>query len=239
MQKLFLILTFLIIYISSNAQIDNKASIVRISAINEFGDIEIASGIIVGSTDKKLYIVTAYHVVKNSPKADIYFYKIDEPNEATVIQFDKEMDIAVMELLKPKKIKFGNMVPASISIIKVDKEVECIGQPEGGYWKSYRINKIQEVSVYNEPNKMTITAQGITRGFSGGGVFTLDGVWLGMIIESTNIEAFCIKARFITEYLAELNIPTNLTLPKEPITSYFQGKNYSYIQNSDTIDAGF
>jgi len=144
MRKIILISASILINVYSFAQIDNKPAIVRISAINEFDDIEIASGIIVGSNETKLYIVTAYHTVKNSPEIDIYFYKIDEPNKATVIQFDEDMDIAVLELPIPKNVKFTYMVPASKSIIKVNKEVDCIGQPEGSYWKSYRINKIQE-----------------------------------------------------------------------------------------------
>jgi len=60
-----------------------------------------------------------------------------------------------------------------------------------------------------------------------------------MIIESTNIEAFCIKANFIIEYLRELNIPTNLTLPKEPATVYFESGVRELVNYKETIEVDF
>ncbi len=70
------------------------------------------SGVIIGKNDDKLYVITNYHVVENADTIKIGFCD-DSVSEAYVTGFDKEQDVAVVE------VPFANMSEETASVIKV------------------------------------------------------------------------------------------------------------------------
>lgn len=215
-----------LIYFNGAAQPNDFSSIVRIVALNEFGENDIGTGILVGNDNSHLYIATANHVVKTANEAEVFFYNQTTAQTATVLQKDEKMDVAVLKMKKPNRQSLPHLLAADPKILEVQKKVLSIGHPGGSFWKSNYQNIIQEVSIYNQPEAMSITPQGIIPGCSGSIVLTYEGIWLGMITETTSVEAKCVKSDAIIKKLKGWNIPINLTIPKEPITVKIKGGNY-------------
>jgi len=216
MKTLTLLIFVCLTYFIGVAQPNDFSSIVRIVALNEYGENDIGTGILVGNDKTHLYITTANHVVKTAKDVKVFFHNQSTAQTATVIQKDEKMDVAVLKMKLSNGQPLPHLLAADPKILEVQKKVLSIGHPGGSFWKSNYQNIIQEVSIYNQPEVMSITPQGIIPGCSGSIVLTYEGIWLGMITETTSVEAKCVKSDAITKKIKSWNIPINLTIPEEP-----------------------
>ena len=122
-----LILIFYIgalIYVPSNYDLDKVYdSVVYIESFNE-DVIKKGSGFVYETKNNKNYIVTNYHVVRDSK--DIYVYNTDQKKvKGNLINYDKDFDIAIISIenkLNLKGIKLGNS-----DKIKIGKDIYVVG----------------------------------------------------------------------------------------------------------------
>jgi len=82
---------------------------------------------------------------------------------------------------------------------------------------------------------MSITPQAVVGGCSGGPVFTLEGIWLSMVTETSMVEAKAVKAHSLVQLLKQWAVPVNLTLPEEPALVSITGGSYKTDKATTTL----
>ncbi len=190
-----------------SAQANFLHPVVRITAqIKGVGE-EIGAGVIAGVEGEKLYLVTAHHVVEEAKDISVTYYKIKDPVKAKLLHFDEAADLAVLELPFPQKFDFQQLVPAAAETFEAQKKVVIVGHPGGNFWKPNYLNMIQEATLNDDERLFSVTPQAVVGGNSGGPVFLPEGAWLGLVTETSMVEAKCVKAQAIIEWLKKLKVP--------------------------------
>lgn len=156
------------------------------------------SGIIIGSNDKELLIVTNYHVVSSSNELSVVF-SYDEDNEnpslvsAKLKGYEAEKDLAVISVSQEditdemrSQIKIATV--GDSSTLQLGQEVVAIGNALG-YGQSVTTGIIsalnREVSVSAEDggtitNRLIQTDAAINPGNSGGALLNMNGELIGI-----------------------------------------------------------
>jgi hypothetical protein len=157
-----------------------KRSIVKIDTPTESG-----TGIIVGSSDSEVFILTAYHVVKDTQNIKVHFLeKKYLAFPATIYpEYDESSDFAIIRVRKkegqesvPFKLPILNTgVPA----LKEGTRVMIFGHSRGQSWL-YRPGEVISLKIDNNFDRFLLTGN-IDRGDSGGAVFDEKGLLLGMV----------------------------------------------------------
>jgi Trypsin-like peptidase domain len=188
-----------------------KRSIVRIETPTESG-----TGIIVGTSDNEVFILTAYHVVEKAQDIKVSFFDnkyLDFP--ATIYhKYEERSDFAVIRVGK----KGGqDTVPSNLLVLnssalalKVGTKVRIFGHSRGQPWL-YRPGEIISLNSDNNFERFLLTGN-IERGDSGGAVFDEKGRLLGMV---TSLEGSgrgsALKIDLVLQHLRDgWGIPTNL-----------------------------
>lgn len=219
----------------SFAQARFMQSVVRLVAPNEYGEQDVGTGIIVGYSQQNWYVVTAHHVVAHAPEAELYYYQQEKPFKATVKQKDEALDVAVLEVKASSGFAPPRILPGDPTLLQIQQKVLSIGHPNGSFWKPNYLNIIQELSLYDNNKMMGTTPQSIVGGCSGGPVLTYEGIWLGLITETTNVEAKCVKIDALLKLLESWKVPLNLTKPKEPTMVSIPGGSYTLDKKSHSV----
>lgn len=147
------------------------------------------SGIIIGENDKKLLVVTNYHVVADSTKLSVKFID-DEVVEAQIKGTSPSMDLAVIAV---KLEDINSSTKGSIAIatmgdsdtLKVGEPVIAIGNALG-YGQSVTtgvvsaLNRTLEVSETGTSNALIQTDAAINPGNSGGALLDIKGQVIGI-----------------------------------------------------------
>jgi len=149
---------------------------------------ETGSGIIIGFSNKTLYILTALHVVKNSRNIKISFYGVLPGKffDGKIFeQCSEDLDVAVITVdLGEKESAFKALRKFTIDDVPIKKgdSIWVIGHPNNYQWELSPDNNI--ITRLREDNKDSLfcfTRNGINRGNSGGPVLNAKGHLIGMI----------------------------------------------------------
>lgn len=180
------------------------------------------AGIVVGSNENELYIVTAYHVVKDEGVEAIFRTRPGEKFQATVIRHDVALDLAVLQIsgtaeqtLPDRNIPF-ELIPPSTAEINPGYSVWSIGHGNGQMWDTTPQQSPDRIEqVFSE--RFTFKSSFVSPGYSGGGVFDIVGnkiMLVGMLVKDEPPNAEAIRFSRILEALRETawNIP--LSIPK-------------------------
>lgn len=201
---------------------DYLPSVVRITAQKDFGE-DIGAGIIIGQQGSDLYILTAYHVIAESTKAEVLLYRQKENHSVQQVAHHEDLDLAVLKMSSTTVSHSQTYYPAEEVLFEREKAVLSIGHPAGGFWKINSLNKIQETTLYEEERQCGITPQAIVGGCSGGPVFMENGAWLGMVTETSMIEGKCVKGTAIQKWIRAKNIPSQYLYFPEPEMVFVKG----------------
>ncbi len=236
-----------------SAQEQYMKSVVRITAQIEGIGEETGAGIIIGKESQKWYVATARHVVDASTDIVVQVHGIKAKYKATLIHQDAGMDAAVLEFFLPlpfltqptllgQRQQFsltGIIPPADPEIIVQKAPVKSIGHPGGGYWTPNLINVVQQKSLYEDARFFSITPQAIVGGCSGGPVFLESGQWLGMITETGMVQAKCLKAETLANWLKTKGVPSNFITPPAFIPEMVRIVGHKKRASSFFITEGF
>ncbi|MBQ7943868.1 MAG: trypsin-like peptidase domain-containing protein [Lachnospiraceae bacterium] len=156
------------------------------------------SGIIIGSNDKELLIVTNYHVVSSSNELSVVFSYDEDSDEPSLVSaklkgYDSEKDLAVISVSQEditdemrSQIKIATI--GDSSTLQLGQEVVAIGNALG-YGQSVTTGIIsalnREVSVSADDgstitNKLIQTDAAINPGNSGGALLNMNGELIGI-----------------------------------------------------------
>lgn len=199
---------------------DYPQGIVQVISEN---NIVSGSGIITGFQGTKVYIATAYHVVKDAEQLYVRFNLAGfaRPYPAQLhFEIDEDLDLAALIVSLPpdRAIIFNpyDFKQADIDRLKVKTPVMALGYPEG----KVDINTFNEVkSLTFGANDVSISATGIATGFSGGAALTQNKKRLiGMIkrISGGGSSVPVLKLSTMLRYLEDWNIRTDLIRPYHP-----------------------
>ncbi len=215
--KIFkLSLQFIVLFIFFGLSAQNpKQSIVKVMGYGN--DPEIGAGIITGynKTDKEVFLVTALHtlfdkdsVLRENIKVEFRQHKDEFP--AQLYKLDQELDLAVLRVnTQGTSIAFKKLVVAAKDDYRRSL-INVIGHPQGSYWV---LDSKEFLSA--ESYNFTISHEGITKGYSGGGVLTKNNRLMGMMVQNRSHDALVLDIATILELLNEWKVETNLlTRPK-------------------------
>lgn len=204
--------------------------------INVYGTTFTAagSGVIVGKSDDKYYIITNHHVVSDANYFEVVVYPDDKQNisyEGKLVGTSIKTDIAVISIETDGELVCATFIDDS-NQVKVGSEVIAIGNPLGilGGSVTHGIISAVEREVYVSNMgymKLMQTDAAINSGNSGGALFNSNGLLIGIInsgyadYEGLN---FAIPANTARESLASI------------INTYhISGNNYGYLTGETKI----
>lgn len=163
----------------------DAVSIVEDSVVDVVADSSIGSGVVYS---KDGYIITNEHVVRDAKKIEIRL-KNQRKYMASVVGVSENNDIALL------KINEKNLSPvrfADYSEVKLGETVIVIGNPLGELSGSVTDGVVSAkerlVSVDGKQMKLMQTCAEINSGNSGGGVFRLNGVLVGIVVAKSSVE---------------------------------------------------
>lgn len=143
------------------------------------------SGIIIGKSDKVLYIATNYHVIKSADEINVGFSD-GEIVKADVIGYDESEDVAVVS------VKFSDMKPSTtekVTIADIGNSDELrVGEPAIaignalGYGQSVTVGYISALdrTIEGSDGRYIQTDAAINPGNSGGALFNAEGKVIGI-----------------------------------------------------------
>ncbi len=217
--KAFIVgLQFILFFTFSGILAQNpKQSIVKVTAHFSDNQIEVGGGIITGfnDLDKEVFLVTARHIfikedkdgtiLAEAERLTVEFQKGRDEFSATIDRVDPELDLAVLKVnLKERAISFKKLVVAQTDDY-TRSIVNVIGHPQGSEWV-LNSNEFLSTESYN----FSISHDGISTGYSGGGVFTKYNRLMGMMVQNRSHDALVLDIAAILELLNEWKVETNL-----------------------------
>ena len=163
--------------ISGPGREDVKRSVVKVTTADESG-----AGLILSNKEGTTFILTAYHVVKDAKKVTVTFFdRKYQPFSAKVLNFNEDLDIAV---IKVEKVPFSQR---ALRLTVTDSPVEggavmTVGHPADLDWQ-FEEGEIVRLDYRGDSRKFLHTSPNLQRGNSGGPVFLKsDGKLLGLVI---------------------------------------------------------
>ncbi|MEZ4685907.1 MAG: serine protease [Bacteroidia bacterium] len=157
------------------------------------------TGLVTGYDDKRLYIVTAEHVVELPEDISVSFWEGDGRREARLdsnFAGSLALDLAVISVerregdeqyLKP----FGL---GEREYMRDLDEVVFVGHPGDRRWYPNKQNKVQMPDAGGNSQRFEISNAAITRGHSGSPVWNDCGQWIGLLLQEKDIAASCLSS---------------------------------------------
>ncbi|MBK8705346.1 MAG: trypsin-like peptidase domain-containing protein [Saprospiraceae bacterium] len=210
-------------YIPESLSQNILQGVALIKTVNQEGsEGETGAGIVSGRTGDQLFIVTAYHVVKDAQSITVRLNQASWTEFPATLhyQVSEELDIAVVVAKIPANapINYYEFRRGNIEELKVDQAVSCIGHPYGAEWTYNKMNTLTNTRLGTY--QLGFSSLGVNPGFSGGAlVERKKGRLLGLITEvSSGASATAVNIDEVINYLQKWRIPTNFLLPyKEPL----------------------
>ena len=201
------------------------------------------SGIIIGSNDKELLIVTNYHVVSSSNELSVVFSYDENSDEPSLVSaklkgYDSEKDLAVISVSQEditdemrSQIKIATI--GDSSTLQLGQEVVAIGNALG-YGQSVTTGIIsalnREVSVSADDgstitNRLIQTDAAINPGNSGGALLNMNGELIGINsvkVASSSVEGmgYAIPISDVQSIIEELMLKETRDLVAEEDQGY-------------------
>jgi hypothetical protein len=169
----------------------------------------VGHGFIVGEneTSKTLYIVTAWHVVKDTKQTwSVNFcYDREETRKAVVIAENEDLDLAVLRVYTPGSLK--SITIPELSIERFDEAWLLGAQGECGISGPTTIH-----DAPGEQFRFHYTPTGVAPSVSGAPLVGNRGL-LGMVLQSTNVDSEALAMGGIRQEFKRHNYPTNRIRP--------------------------
>lgn len=177
---------------------DAKRGIVKITVHKPIDWIETGTGIILSEKDKRLYILTAYHVIENFEQIDVEFYeKLDLILQGKFLMSDKENDIAVICVEDIEQHEIGARLElGNISKLKVLDPIVTIGHPGAYQWEPSK-GEIRSI----DSSIIRFTGEIIDPGNSGGPLLNDKFQLIGMIIKEDGRDGIALKIDIVFEII--------------------------------------
>lgn len=198
------------------AQDDVKRQVAKIEVEGIYGT-ESGAGVILGQENQKLFIGTAYHVIKEADESnstiEVSLFR-GSPQKAEIYKKNINADFAVIAIPVPElfNTSFIKSLKISSESVKENQEITTIGHPNGQEWDINRADKIRGINEIDIKN-FTITPIGIAAGSSGGPVLNeKSSSVLGIVLNVSQIEANCLSSSFIIKQCERWGAPLNLFL---------------------------
>jgi len=161
-----------------------KKGVVKVIAVKRKNVVERGAGIMLGEQKGTIYILTAYHIVKDALHIFIESYGVPrEKVEAKIFErYDPENDITVLMVENNQFLtnSLEQMYEIDPSKFQPGDKAIIIGHPGDEEWELIGVN------VHSKSSTRLMLDQGILRDSqSGGPLLDLYGNLLGIIIEST------------------------------------------------------
>lgn len=163
---------------------DSKVENFQRKVVQIYTNVGCGSGIVIAKKANQSYILTCHHVIERAmgvlvgQKEYINNVEVAESvHRVKIIGFDKDRDLALLRV-------DSNLSATKVSELEVKKlpsvgsEIYTVGFPEGGAL-FFSIGNIAKYR-YNDSDVLTIeTTAPISKGNSGGGVFSKNGKLIG------------------------------------------------------------
>ncbi|MEM7513101.1 MAG: serine protease [Bacteroidota bacterium] len=170
---------------------------------------ETGTGFIVGKDDNSIYLCTAAHVLENADDISISFYD-GTSQSASVMKVHETFDLAVIKCPIAQDQKVQTFSGNKTQFLSPNQEVIIVGHPLGNKWDVNFLSKVKELEFDLQEDLFTLSPQGIAPGSSGSPVLNKDHELLGLIIETDQIKAVCVKKAFLLKACRAWNVPINL-----------------------------
>ena len=208
-------LVFLSSYaVSVSAQVKGSAGkynncVVKIITPNETG-----AGIVIGTKDGDIFILTAYHVVKDAHKIGVaLFAKRYAESPADAIKFNEDLDVAVI------RIRSNDQFPTIQwrKDLRLKEKITIIGHPADLDWQ-FESEEIVRLESQDDSRKFLYSSPAVRRGVSGGGVFDENWALLGMTLgRGPSGLAIAVTSNSLVNLLETWGIPRSyLTAVQDP-----------------------
>lgn len=170
---------------------------------------ETGTGFIVGKDKSNIYLCTAAHVLENADDIKISFYD-GTSQSASVMRVHETFDLAVIKCPIAKDQRVQTFSGNKAQTLNPNQDVIIVGHPLGNKWDVNFLSKVKELEFDLQEDLFTLSPQGIAPGSSGSPVLNRDHELLGLIIETDQIKAICVKRAFLLKACEAWNVPVNL-----------------------------
>ncbi|MGD0094083.1 MAG: trypsin-like peptidase domain-containing protein [Planctomycetota bacterium] len=147
------------------------------------GQSRYGSGIITRLENHKAYILTNKHVIGDGKAGSIFivFYSGEQSNAVVERSAPGDLDIAVLTCQVLTMAKYEPLKLAS-TLLNAGEKVFAVGNPLGLPWTYTEgtISSLRKISAQPQDTDLYQTSTPINSGNSGGGLYTMDGVLIGV-----------------------------------------------------------
>ena len=175
--------------------------VVKITTTDETG-----AGIVIGAKDGEIFILTAYHVVKDAQKIGVaIFAKRYSESAGVAIRFNEELDVAVV------RISGSGQFPAVQwrKDLRLKEKITIIGHPADLDWQ-FQNEEIVRLESQDDSRKFLYSSPAPQRGISGGAVFDENWSLLGMALgRGPSGLAIAVTSDSMVKLLETWGIPTS------------------------------
>jgi predicted AlkP superfamily pyrophosphatase or phosphodiesterase len=202
---------------------ESERAVVKISS-NSTGTMPertLGAGILVSRSEAAVYILTAYHVVKNDPSVVVRLCE-DQATRHIGKRFTKwseeqELDLAVI-VVSDFTQQQAEQIPLSLGInnepgVEAGDLIDTIGHHGDDDWKVVRgINHVTRLDRAGDDRIFKFTQIAVGDGNSGGPALDAHGNIAGVVIESVQSggEAAAVRIRYAIGLLTTWGIPSEL-----------------------------
>jgi thiol-disulfide isomerase/thioredoxin len=174
---------------------------------------DTGAGTVVGVEEKLVFIVTAYHVVRDARRIEVVFY--DQPYRTYGGQLHKRhheaLDLAVVlvDVGEARRIPAGlpTLAAGDVGQLREGDRLSSIGHPLDLEWQ-VSTNSLDRARDPDDRAKFRFTKTSLARGSSGGPVFNEQGGLIGMVSTLHPLHAIGVKIDAVLSELREWRIPT-------------------------------
>ena len=205
------------------------------------GTISIKDWYGTGFALKEGYVVTNYHVVDGATHVYIKGVGGDFSQEyaATVVEVDKENDLAIVKIEDSKFTSFGNIpYPIQTAAAEIGEDIFVLGYPMTdvmGEEIKLTTGVINSCSGYKGDNRSYQISAPIQPGNSGGPLFNKKGEVIGVVnakLLGAENAGYAIKAQYLSKYLdttsnADFNFMSWVKSIKNDIRHFFTKRSLS------------
>lgn len=224
-----------------SAQAALKPPIVKITALNEFGQEEDGTGVIVGRAAGELYIATAAHVVPLPDQIKIHFWE-QAQTKASIVRTNTGLDIAIIKCSPSAELINTPSFALAKTAEKPLQSVIVIGHPSGNNWDINYNSNVKATEFELDDRLFTLAPIGITPGNSGGPVLTQQYELLGLVQRVDPVKAVCVDVATLLKACQAWEVPTNLltgiTVEEEAAAAGTEDFRYQiFVQEANTAFA--
>jgi hypothetical protein len=201
-----------------------RLAVAKIRVRHAESGVQTGAAIYVGNDKQYGYFVTAYHNIDPERGGSIESIELQIFNSPQFLKaepvdkFDSDLDLGII------KTNLTN-IPSQIKQLFAKEPIPAtairiIGHPASGDWSVWSGRVENENAPQGDSRHFIVNRDSsLAPGYSGGGLFDMDGNFLGMHLETTTFYGRELKSREIQNLLEAFRVPTNNFGQNVPISS--------------------